>query len=215
MAAARLSLGRLLVVRGRLDEAEAQLERAAEIFARFVGDDTPDYAAAQLGLGELAEARGELDRALAHYTRSRDIMTGLLGPRHPYSLRTRLSALNVQRRLGRDFGPDAYASLAADAEAAGGSARSVRSDIACDRARHAMERDRPEAALDHARLCLELREALGLGGWRLTEARALIAFATGEQGGASAEFEALVRELAEQMNPDHPLVTWFARAGAT
>src|SRR5699024_7964775 len=71
MAAARLNLGRLLVVRGALDEAETQLERATEVFARYIGSDTPDFAAALLGQGELAEARGDLTTALAHYQRSR------------------------------------------------------------------------------------------------------------------------------------------------
>ena len=105
MAAAQLNLGRMLVLRGQLDEAETHLERASEVFARFIGDDTPDYAAARLGLGELAEARGRLQEALDRYTESREIMTGLLGQKHPYSIQTRLAVLRVQRRLGDDFAP--------------------------------------------------------------------------------------------------------------
>ncbi|NBB69962.1 MAG: tetratricopeptide repeat protein, partial [Alphaproteobacteria bacterium] len=185
MAAARLQLGRILVVRGRLDEAEAQLERAGGVFARFIGDDTPDYAAALLGQGELAEARGQLDRALSFYRESRDIMTGLLGARHPYSLQTRLSVLNVERRLDAGVDSQAYAELAADAEAVGGSARTVASSIACARARLSLERGRGARALEHARRCLELRESLGLGGWRITEAEALIAAAESPGGAAS------------------------------
>ncbi|RFF27660.1 MULTISPECIES: serine/threonine-protein kinase [unclassified Wenzhouxiangella] len=209
MAAARLNLGRLLVVRGALDEAETHLRRASEVFARFIGDETPDYAAAQLGLGELAQARGDFEQALSHYSRSREIMTGLLGPQHPYSLQTRLSVLNMQRRLDDGFDPQAYAALTADAEAAGGAARSVLSTIACDRARFEMERGRREPALAQARQCLELRETLGLGGWRNTEARALIAAAESSDGRNVEASGQLVDRLAQEMNPDHPAVTWF------
>jgi len=214
MAAARLNLGRLLVVRGALDEAETHLQRASEVFARFIGDDTPDFAAAQLGLGELAEARGELQTALDYYTRSREIMTGLLGPRHPYSLRTRLSVLTLERRLGDGGNPQAYETLAAEAETVGAAARSAQSDIACERARFALERGRPQAALDQARQCLELRQSLGLGGWRISEARALVAAsktAVGDSSG-SVELEALIQRLADQMNPGHPVVIWFSVA---
>ncbi|WP_376697496.1 tetratricopeptide repeat protein [Wenzhouxiangella sp. EGI_FJ10305] len=211
MAAARLNLGRLLVVRGALDEAETNLRRSSEVFARFIGDETPDYAAAQLGLGELAEARGDLERARERYLRSREIMTGLLGERHPYSLQTRLSVLNVRRRLEGEFDPEAYATLAADAEAAGGAARSVLSSITCDRARFEMERGRREAALAQARQCLELRESLGLGGWRITEARALIAAADSPAGPSGEGSSEVIERLAQEMNPDHPAVTWFGR----
>lgn len=203
MAAARLNLGRLLVVRGALDEAERHLERASEVFARFIGDDTPDFAAGQFGLGELAEARGALEDALDFYKRSREIMTGLLGSRHPYSLQTRLAVLNVRRLLEGDIEPGAYVELASDAEAAGSSARSVLSSIACDRARFELERGRREAGLEQARQCLELRNALGLGGWRITEAETLIAVASGEEYGDAIE------RLAHAMNPDHPIVAWF------
>jgi non-specific serine/threonine protein kinase/serine/threonine-protein kinase len=209
MAAARLSLGRILVVRGRLDEGETEIERAAEIFARFVGDDTPDFAAAQLGLGELAEARGNHEQALTHYRRSRGIMTGLLGPSHPYSLKTRLSVINVERRVQDDFSGDGYAELAADAESAGSSARSALSAIACDRARFALEENRPEDALDHARQCLDLRQALSLGGWRQTEAEALIALAQTQTDATTPDPAPLIANLATQMNPNHPAVTWF------
>src|SRR5699024_486240 len=104
------------------DEAETQLERATEVFARYIGSDTPDFAAALLGQGELAEARGDLTTALAHYQRSREIMLRLLGESHPYSLRLRLAVVQVQRRLGEGFEPGALEALADDAEAVGNAA---------------------------------------------------------------------------------------------
>ncbi|WP_376694328.1 serine/threonine-protein kinase [Wenzhouxiangella sp. EGI_FJ10409] len=209
MAAAQLSLGRMLVVRGKLDEAETHLERAREVFARFIGDDTPDYAAALLGLGELAEARGRLEQALERYTESRDIMTGLLGPTHPYSIQTRLAVLNVQRRLGEAVDPEAYEALAADAEAAGSSALSALSVLACERARHALERGHADQARERAGQCLDLRRQLGLGGWRITEAEALLATAESPEGAKSEKTRNLVNRLAKEMNPDHPAVTRF------
>lgn len=212
MAAARLNLGRLLIVSGALDEAETQIRRAREVFAQYIGDDTPDFAAALLGLGELAEARGDLPAALAHYQRSREIMTRLLGPSHPYSLRLRLAVAQVQQRLDKNVEPDALEALAADAEQAGSAARSVLSEIACERARLALEESRHETALDHAQQCLDLRRALGLGGWRITEAQALIA--TAESGGdvKSESVRQLTGRLAREMNPEHPAVIWFKRA---
>ena len=211
MAAAQLNLGRMLVVRGRLDEAETHLERASEVFARFIGDDTPDYAAARLGLGELAEARGRLQEALERYTESREIMTGLLGQKHPYSIQTRLAVLRVQRRLGEDFDPGAFEALAADAEAAGGSARSALSVIACERARHALERGQHDQARSRAEQCLDLRRKLGLGGWRITEAQTLLAAAESPGAARNERAAELVERLAQEMNPDHPAVTWFER----
>lgn len=211
MAAAQLSLGRMLVVRGEFDEAETRLERAREIFARFIGDDTPDYAAALLGLGELAEASGRLPDALDRYTESREIMTELLGPTHPYSIQTRLAVLRVQQRLGDDFDAGAFEALAGDAEAAGGSARSTLSVIACERARHALERAQADQARAHAERCLDIRQQLGLGGWRITEARALLAAAESPEGTQSERTRNLVSRLAEEMNPDHPAVTRLER----
>src|SRR5699024_4585253 len=177
MAAARCSLGRMLVVRRALDEAERQIEGASEVFARYIGDDTPDFAASLLGLGELAEARGDLPAALAHYERSHEIMLRLLGPRHPYSLRLRLALARMQWRLESGFEPDVFQALAADAEAVGRAARPVLSEIACERARLKLEEGRHDRAREHAQQCLDLRRDLGLGGWRITEPRALIATA--------------------------------------
>ena len=211
MAAAQLNLGRMLVLRGQLDEAETHLERASEVFARFIGDDTPDYAAARLGLGELAEARGRLQEALDRYTESREIMTGLLGQKHPYSIQTRLAVLRVQRRLGDDFDPGAFEALAADAEAAGGAAKSALSVIACERARHALERGQHDQARSRAEQCLDLRRELGLGGWRITEAQTLLAAAESPGAARNERATELRERLAQEMNPNHPAVTWFER----
>ena len=211
MAAARLNLGRLLVVQGDLDEAGTHLQLAADVFARFIGEDTPDHAAAQLGLGELAQARGRSERALELYRQSRDTMTALLGPSHPYSLQTRLAELNARRTMNAEFNPDEFTALAEDAESAGRSGRSVLSMIACDRARFEIERDRIEAALAQAESCLDLRQDLGLAGWRITEAEALIALAESPDGTGGANFRRQVERLAIEMNPDHPAVRWFDR----
>ncbi|NEZ03444.1 serine/threonine protein kinase [Wenzhouxiangella sp. XN201] len=214
MAAARLALGRLLVVRGDYEAAERQLEQAAETFARFIGDDTPDYAAARFGRGELAEARGNFERALEHYRKAEELMTGLLGEHHPYSLQTRLALLGVERRLDLDFDPADYEQLSADAEAAGGAARSVASAVACERARFELERGRYDAAGEQAEECLNLRQAAGLGGWRLTEAEALIA-AADAAGDDQPELSQLVEQLAAAMHPEHPVVTWFDQLDKT
>jgi non-specific serine/threonine protein kinase/serine/threonine-protein kinase len=209
MAAARLHLGRQLVVRGALDEAEKQLRRANAIFAEYIGDDTPDFAASLLGLAELAEARGDLPTALERYARSREIMTGLLGPGHPYSLRLELAVAQIQRRMNDGFEPGALADLAAQAEAVGGAARTVLADIACERARLALEQGRRQAALDHARQALDLRQALGLGGWRITEVQALIAVAESTDGSANEPAQELLARLTNEMNAGHPVVRWF------
>jgi non-specific serine/threonine protein kinase/serine/threonine-protein kinase len=211
MGAARLALGRILVVRGQLDEAERHLGRAAEIFARFSGEDTPDYAASLLGLGEFHEARGDHAVALDHFRRSREIMTGLLGPRHPYSLRTRLASLRVARQLEDEVEPEGIAELAADVEAAGGAARSMAASLQCEMARMDVERGRPEAALEAANRCLDIRRALELGGWRETEAAALAALAGRLASGASSDAAEAVEQLGEQMYPGHPRVRWFER----
>jgi len=217
MAAARLALGRLLVVKGQFDEAGRQIELAERIFARFIGEDTPDFGAAQLGLGELAEARGELDRARGRYAHAHRIMTERLGERHPYSVHTALALLRVDRRLEADFDPDRYGQLVELAESGGGAMRSVRSAIACDQAQFELDRARLETARAHAQVCLELRENLGLGGWRLEEARALIAAARERAGEPEAGLARHVDRLIQTTHSEHPLVLWLqsGRAAGT
>ncbi len=214
MAAARIHLGRLLTVQGEYEAAEGQLVAAREVARRFVGEESPDHGAVLIGLGELAFARNDHDQALAYFSESAAIMNGRLGSTHPYSLQAELEVTNLRVRLDPEVGIDAYSEVIEKARKIGGAGRTVLSAALCSYAARAIEEARYEPAREAAEECLELREALGLGGWRLTEPELLTELAAvrgGEDGSVQALRECLER-LAEQTHDEHYLLR-LASAG--
>jgi len=211
MAAARLALGRLLVVRGALDEAEQQLRGAQDIFARFVGEGTPDYAAALLGLGELAEARDRFGQARAHFSAADDIMRSLLGDAHPYTFQTELSGLRASRLAGHALDASALDELVERTAQAGGLGQTAHAQALCEQAGAAYAQNRYGRGLESAQRCLRLLRGLGLDGWRRIEARALVRLGEEAAGMAPATgaLDGLIARLAEAMFPDHPRVMWL------
>ncbi|QOC21624.1 tetratricopeptide repeat protein [Wenzhouxiangella sp. AB-CW3] len=173
MAAARIHLGRLLVVRGQYEEADRQLRIARDVAGRFVGERTPDYGAVLIGHGELAFARGRFEQALEHFSHSAEIMNEHLGPTHPYSLQAELEQLGAAARLAPEEAAANYTEFIERAREAGPAARTVLSTALCSWSAWLIEAGDPEQALPPAEECLELRQALGLGGWRVTEPRVL------------------------------------------
>jgi len=215
MAAARIHLGRLLTVQGNYEEAEVQLAAAREVARRFVGEESPDHGAVLIGLGELAFARGDFDQALAYFSHSAGIMNDRLGSTHPYSLQAELEVTNLQVRLDPDVGIDAYSEVIEQARGVGGAGRTVLSAALCSYAARAIEEARYDPAREAAEECLELRETLGLGGWRLTEPEMLTELAAVRSGGEDGSGQALrecLERLAEQTHEEHYLLR-LASAG--
>ncbi|HLS06199.1 MAG TPA: serine/threonine-protein kinase [Wenzhouxiangella sp.] len=210
MAAAQLNLSRLLIMRTKYEEAERHLVRARDTFERFVGKDTPDYAAAILILAELHEARGEHEQALEHISLAQQIMSERLGPAHPYTLQARLVAVRMNGRASPDAAGRHFAELASDARSVGEPAKTILAGIACDWARHESAQGRRDDARQLANECLGLRRQLGLGGWRLTEAEALVEFLRTEDREQGDRFRPLLQRLARQTAPQHPAVRWFS-----
>lgn len=209
MAAARLHLGRMLVVKGEYEEAARQLNSAREIARRYVGDTTPDHGAVLIGLGELAFARGELEQALGWFSESAAIMTERLGNSHPFSLQAALEVNNAHVRLDPDDDGGGYEELIAQARSLGSAGRTILSAAQCDFAAWAIETGRHEHAGSAAGECLELREELAFGGWRAAEPRLLIALAGALAEGDSVDRQSLqasLHELVEQTHADRYLV---------
>lgn len=207
MAAARLNLGRQLVVTGEYEEAEQQLLQAASIFSRFIGEETPDFAAAQFGLGELAEAQNELVLAEARYQQALELMTSRLGPSHPYSMQMQVSLTRVlHRRQPSQDTAERYAEIASQAAEMGSSWLQLRAGLACDQASLALDQGQTATAFEYASDCLKLRQQLDYGGWRLQEARVIVALIRAAEGDISDSLEKLVLELTELTRADHPLV---------
>lgn len=209
LAAAELQLGRLLVVRGDYEEAAGHLEYASETFRRFVGEGSPDYAASLIGRGELANARGEHAEALALFETALDILDGTVGPSHPYALQAGLELIATREMLEEPVDDDDYAELVERARRLGGSGQMVLAAMRCQQARHRLRAGVPDRARSAATECLEIREALGLGGWRTTEASLIAAVSALLASGSSATLQAgqeQFRKLVEQTHREHPVV---------
>jgi eukaryotic-like serine/threonine-protein kinase len=216
MAAARIHLGRLLTVRGDHEEAEFHLTAARDVARRFVGEESPDHGAALIGLGELAFARGRYRQAATYFEESFRIMDNRLGSTHPYSLQAVLEVTNVKVRIDPDIGIDAYSPVIEQARSIGGAGRTVLSAALCSYATRAIEKARYQAARKAAEECLELRQELALGGWRVTEPAVLVELAVSREGDESGIDQALreqLQRLAGQTHDDHYLVR-LALAGA-
>ncbi len=209
MAAARIHLGRLLTVQGEYDEAERHLTAARDVARRFVGEDSPDHGAVLIGLGELAFARGRYRQAETYFDESAVIMDRRLGSTHPYSLQAALEVTNVRVRLDRDTGIEAYEPVIEQARSIGGAGRTVLSAALCGYATRAIELEYYEAAREAAEECLELREALARGGWRVTEPAVLVELAAvraGDEDGSGQVLWEQLQRLAGQTHDEHYLL---------
>ena len=209
MAAARIHLGRLLVVKGEFDQAARQLRVARDVARRFVGDETPDHAAVLIGLGELAFAQGQVEEALAWFSRSAEIMTSRLGPTHPYALQASLEVINMEARLEPSAANDAYDELIGKAREVGGAGRTVLSAALCSLAAWSIEQGQYEDARVAAGECLEIRRDLALGGWRATEPEVLSKLAALGSGSEDASMRGLqerTETLLRQTHADSYLV---------
>jgi len=83
VAALRNNLGNLLVRRGDLIGAEAQLDMASEIYRNELGHGHPSVAIALSNLGEVQQRRGQIEMALRSYSDAHMILAAGLGPEHP------------------------------------------------------------------------------------------------------------------------------------
>lgn len=209
LAAAELNLGRLLVVRGDYEEAAGHLEYASETFRRFVGEGSPDHAAALIGRGELANARGEHAQALSLFESAVEMFSDTVGSSHPYALQAGLDVLVTREMLNEPVDDDAYAELVEQARGLGGSGRMVLAAMRCQQARHRIRAGVPDRARRAANECLEIRETLGLAGWRTTEASLIAAVSALLESGSSVTPETgqeNFRRLVEQTHRQHPVV---------
>jgi tetratricopeptide (TPR) repeat protein len=77
-----LTLGGLMIDKGRLDEAQAELGRGLAILERQKGPDHPDVAEAVRLLANVASERGQYDQARADYERTERILEQAYGEHH-------------------------------------------------------------------------------------------------------------------------------------
>ena len=211
LAAAKLQFARMLIVRGQFDEAERLLGRASRMMARFVGEDSPDFASTQIGLGELARARGHLATAQSHFEQAHEIFVRSLGERHPFTLLAYSQKVAIKHESGEVDGLVIYAELIEQLEGGGPVTRSLLAQLHCERAVWKIEAGLDAAAGMDARRCQEIRSALSLGGWRQDEARALAYLADVRAGQADSmeQFKASVERLGGQMGQGHNRHAWF------
>ncbi len=211
LGAAKLQLGRLLTVRGVFEEAEALMQDAQGMMRRFVGEQSPDYASTYFGLGELARARGHSDHALAHFAAAEAVFAEAAGQRHLHTLMARSEQLGVAVEAGRIESEQPFDELFDLLDEFGAAGNALRAQLHCERARWRLDQQRHELARNDATQCHALREAMGLGGWRLLEAHALAQLAGFRAGNelAGEQLASVLERLASQMSPQHQRLRWL------
>ena len=213
LAAAKLQFARMLVVRGDFAEAETLLDNARSMMARYVGEQTPDYASTRIGLGELARARGDDETALEHFRAAETVFVERLGERHPYTLLARIERLLAAGRLGITEPGDGLAEIIDKLESSGESARSLLAHARCEAAVWWYQSERFEASSRQARACFELRQRLAFGGWRILEAQAIEALADHALGRADArDVAGAVLALEDEIGSQHSRYRWMVQA---
>jgi tetratricopeptide (TPR) repeat protein len=215
LAAAQLHFGRMMIVSGRFDEAEAMIRPARDMMARFVGESTPDFASTEIGLGDLEQARGQSQLAAEHYATAEKVFLDALGETHPYTLLARAIKLGALYRAdGSD--PEASFEIVIDRlEQSGPSARAILAQVYCERSVWLLMEGRAAAAEQDAAQCHDMRTALSLGGWRVFEAEALQLLARAENGSAEArdKFETVLARLGEHMSSENDRFRWLRQHG--
>jgi tetratricopeptide (TPR) repeat protein len=77
------NLGVVLGSQEKFDEAQAQLQRALDLYEKSLGPDHVLVATSLKSLGNLAQNRGQSEQALPYYRRALTIQEKALGPDHP------------------------------------------------------------------------------------------------------------------------------------
>ena len=98
----RSNLATLLLVQGRLDEAETENRAVLEIMTRVLGPDHADTLISRSNLASSLRLQGRLDEAETENRAVLEIMTRVLGPDHADTLISRsnlASSLRLQGRL--------------------------------------------------------------------------------------------------------------------
>ncbi len=208
LAAALTQYARLLLVRGELERAGRLLAEARDMMARFVGDNTPDYASTLIGQGELALVRGDRVASDQAFADAETIFGQTVGASHPYTLLARLGRASARALAGDPAQLQAVheelSVLIEDFRASGPVARSFLSQALCERAVVSQRIGQQGAARD-AGECLSIRQSLSLGGWRLHEAEALDLLLRGEQ----QELSEILQLMDEEMADEHPRLRWL------
>lgn len=214
LGAAKLQLGRALLVRGQSEEAAELIESANKLMARFVGADSPDYGSTLIGLGELARYDGQLDEAVARFEQAATVFQATVGESHPFTLLARIEQVVTAWQIdGSDPGP-ALDAIVGQLEGTGPAGRSFLAHAHCERSWWHLQEGRAEPGRADAQACQTLRQQLDLGGWRLVEAKALEVVASAKSG---REFDpdtlrSAIAELADHMGQDNQRVRWLDQA---
>ncbi len=100
-ASNEIYFARLLVLRGRFDEAEALLDKQLALLREVHFGEHPQSALALRELGFAAIERGQYELAEERLARSKEISNQWLGPEHPTIPRVTAIKAELERRRGR------------------------------------------------------------------------------------------------------------------
>jgi non-specific serine/threonine protein kinase/serine/threonine-protein kinase len=211
LAAIHLNLGALLALRYRASEAREHLARGVAMIRRFEGEDSTNYSRALLSRG-----RAELDLG-NHAAAARDLekadrrFRDAVGPEHLFtSIAGFYAALAEAERIGNTTAEldEAVERLKTNQSRTARHLAAAR----CAQARLSLPTN-ADRAIELARACIEIREALAVSEWLLADARMLWIAARSAAGEADlgAAFRAQVATLSATLGEDHPKLRWSER----
>lgn len=211
LAAAMLHLGRILITYGEFEEAASLINDSVDMTARFVGETSPNYGATIIGLGELYRAQGNFDRAYSYFEDANSLFRENFGPQHPHTYLSAVEMVNTLREKHGVIEHDRYQNIIDRGLEMGPSANMVLSGVYCQAAKNAIMLKNFSLSKNLSTECLELRNNLGLGGWRIIEPNALLALTNLLEGEPEAEEELRteIGRLSDWVSDQHPALIWI------
>ena len=211
LAAAQLHLGRILITYGQYEEAGEMIRRSQEMTARFVGESSTNYGASYIGLGELSRALGDYEAASSHFETANSIFQENYGDMHPYTLLSASELTNTLREKEGAIDHQVYENLIEEGVKMGPAAKMVLSGVQCQAVKNAILLEDYDLAKNHINECRNLRNSLGLSGWRLVEPIALLKLIETLEGepGAYEDLNDEIDRFSEWVSEHHPGLTWI------
>jgi eukaryotic-like serine/threonine-protein kinase len=207
--------GAALTAEGRLAEALAVTQTAADMATKFAGEASPLAIQDRLFLTDALAAAGNLDKARELGNDNLALATKGFGAAAVLTLRVRLGLARIDMAAGRaDAAQAEFAALVEPLRRAGRTGAPLVASALYGSGEALLTGHRPADAVAPLKEAVTLREQLQWSGsWELALARARLAEALKDSAGPGAK-ELLTRsaaDLAAQLGPEHPEVQHVRR----
>lgn len=211
LGAAYLNYASLLSIRYRPEEAERHVQQGLDLIVRFEGETSVNHARALLVFGRVLTTMGEFDRAEEFLDRAVARFDELLGTDHLFSKVARMYRARLSVAMEAERGRGELQAVIDALEALRPGADSYLAVAHCEMARLEIMRGQPQAGLESAGRCRELRKtSFPADSWMLAEVDALEAAASMLLGQHQAREQLMAarERLAQVLGPGHPDLRW-------